>query len=390
MIPIIFSLLTSLSLLLSCSKPQQQKAEPTTKENTPQVSGNNSKTNTKADDYKIEVFAEGLTVPWSIAWTDKDRMLVNERGGQIRIIQNGMLQDAPLLEVKDVSTNAEEGLMGLTVDPNYSSNKYIYISYAYGNGEKLSVKVVRYKDDGNSVSDQKVLIDKIQGTHLHAGCRIKFGPDGKLYITTGDATDRQIAQDLNNLGGKILRINSDGSIPEDNPFPNSPIWTYGHRNPQGIDWYPGTSVMYETEHGPSGFDGPGGGDEVNVITKGSNYGWPVVSHEGHKDGMVDPKLVFTPAEAPASGMFYKSGVISQFKNNFFFGCLRGKGIIRVTVDENNPEKVISFEKMKDVDYGRIREIAEGPDGAIYFSTSNKDGRGNPASNDDRIFRIVKK
>lgn len=376
-------LILSLFLFFSCvRKPQQQQTE-----NTP--SQNNTNPVSKSEDYSIEVFAENLSVPWSIAWTDKDRMLVNERPGRIRIIQNGKLQDAPLLEVKEISTGSEEGLMGLAIDPNYSQNKFIYISYAYGKGD-LSIKVVRYKDNGNSLSDEFILIDKIPGAKNHAGCRLRFGPDGKLYITTGDATDRQIAQDLKNLGGKILRLNSDGSIPEDNPFPNSPVWSYGHRNPQGIDWYPGTSIMYETEHGPSGFDGPGGGDEVNVITKGSNYGWPVVSHEGKKEGMVSPVLVYTPAEAPASGMFYKSGVIPQFKNNFFFGCLRGRGIIRVIVDENNPEKVVSFEKIKDVDYGRIREIAEGPDGAIYFSTSNKDGRGNPAPNDDRIFRIINK
>ncbi|MBN8568957.1 MAG: PQQ-dependent sugar dehydrogenase [Ignavibacteria bacterium] len=381
MIPIIFSLL----VLFSCSKPEPQNNS--TKKDPPKVTesaGNIS------DDYKIEVFAENLTVPWSIAWTDKDRMLVNERTGKIRIIQNGKLQDSPLLEVKEVSIGSEEGLMGLAVDPNYADNKFIYISYAYGKGDNLSIKVARYKDNGNSVSDELILIDKLPGAKNHAGCRLRFGPDGKLYITTGDATDREIAQDLKNMGGKILRLNSDGSIPSDNPWSNSPVWTYGHRNPQGIDFYPGTSILWETEHGPSGFDGPGGGDEVNVIVKGSNYGWPVVSHDGHKDGMIDPVLIYTPAEAPASGMFYKSGVISQFKNNFFFGCLRGKGIIRVVVDEKDPTKVISQNKMTDVDYGRIREIAEGPDGAIYFSTSNKDGRGNPGQTDDRIMRIVKK
>ncbi len=381
MIPIIFSLL----VLLSCSKPEPQNNS--TKKDPPKVTesaGNIS------DDYKIEVFAENLTVPWSIAWTDNNRMLVNERTGKIRIIQNGKLQDAPLLEVKEVSVGSEEGLMGLAVDPNYAENKYIYISYAYGKGDNLSIKVVRYKDNGNSVSDELILIDKLPGAKNHAGCRLRFGPDGKLYITTGDATDREIAQDLKNMGGKILRLNSDGSIPSDNPWQNSPVWSYGHRNPQGIDFYPGTSILWETEHGPSGFDGPGGGDEVNVIVKGSNFGWPIVSHEGHKDGMIDPVLVYTPAEAPASGMFYKSGVISQFKNNFFFGCLRGRGIIRVIVDEKDPTKVVSQSKMSDVDYGRIREIAEGPDGAIYFSTSNKDGRGNPGQTDDRIMRIVKK
>jgi glucose/arabinose dehydrogenase len=381
MIPLIFSLL----VLFSCSKPEPQNNS--TKKDPPKVTesaGNIS------DDYKIEVFAENLTVPWSIAWTDKDRMLVNERTGKIRIIQNGKVQDAPLLEIKEVSVGSEEGLMGLAIDPNYSENKYIYISYAYGKGDNLSIKVVRYKDNGNNVSDELILIDKLPGAKNHAGCRLRFGPDGKLYITTGDATDREIAQDLKNMGGKILRLNSDGSIPSDNPFPNSPVWSYGHRNPQGIDFYPGTSILWETEHGPSGFDGPGGGDEVNVITKGGNYGWPVVSHEGHKEGMIDPVLEYTPAEAPASGMFYKSGVISQFRNNFFFGCLRGRGIIRVVVDDKDPAKVISQNKMSDVDYGRIREIAEGPDGAIYFSTSNKDGRGNPGGTDDRILRIVKK
>lgn len=381
MIPIIFSLL----VLLSCSKPEPQNNS--TKKDPPKVSETNDN---RSDDYKIEVFAENLTVPWSIAWTDKDRMLLNERTGKIRIIQNGKLQDAPLLEVKEVSVGSEEGLMGLAIDPNYAENKYIYISYAYGRGDNLSIKVVRYKDNGNSVSDELILIDKLPGAKNHAGCRLRFGPDGKLYITTGDATDREIAQDLKNMGGKILRLNSDGSIPSDNPWTNSPVWSYGHRNPQGIDFYPGTSILWETEHGPSGFDGPGGGDEVNVIVKGNNYGWPIVSHDGHKDGMIDPVLVYTPAEAPASGMFYKSGVISQFKNNFFFGCLRGRGIIRVIVDEKDPTKVVSQSKMSDVDYGRIREIAEGPDGAIYFSTSNKDGRGNPGQTDDRIMRIVKK
>jgi len=381
MLPLIFSLL----FLFSCGKQEQQSKTDDTKN-----ISSESKPKTVSNDYKIEVFAENLTIPWSIVWTDNDRMLVTERTGKIRIIQNGKLQDAPLHEFKEVSTGSEEGLMGLAIDPNYSQNKFIYVSYAYEGSDAMFIKVVRYKDNGNSLSDELILIDKLPGAKNHAGCRLRFGPDGKLYITTGDATDRQIAQDLKNMGGKILRLNNDGSIPSDNPFPNSPVWTYGHRNPQGIDFYPGTDVLWQTEHGPSGFDGPGGGDEVNVIVKGKNYGWPIVSHDGTKEGMIDPVLVFTPAEAPASGMFYKSGIISQFKNNFFFGCLRGRGIMRVIVDEKDPSKVLSHEKMKDVDVGRVREIAEGPDGAIYFSSSNKDGRGNPASNDDRIYRIVKK
>lgn len=348
------------------------------------------KVNSSPVDYKIEPFVEGLEVPWSIVFTSPDRILVTERPGRLRVIENGKLNPDPVKTFDDVVSNGEEGLMGLTLHPDYDNNKLIYVSYAYDGSDGMTVKVVQYKDHGNSLSNEKVIIDGLPARRYHAGCRIKFGPDGKLYITTGDAGERHLAQDLDNLYGKILRVNDDGSIPSDNPFPDSPVWSYGHRNPQGIDWYPGTDVLYETEHGPSGFDGPGGGDEVNVIVKGGNYGWPVVSHENSKEGMISPLLVFTPAEAPSSGMFYSGDLLPQFKNNYFFGCLRGQGIIRFEVDPDNPDKIISFEKMDNINYGRIRDITQGPDGAIYFGTSNQDGRGNPAKGDDKIYRITNK
>jgi len=355
-------------------------------------------TSKKSDDqdsvsYKAEVFTEGLYVPWSIVFTSSERMLVTERNGRIRIIKNGTLEDNPLKSFDDVSSRGEEGLMGLTLDPDYENNKFIYISYAYDSGDELEVKVIRFKDNGDELTDEKILIDNIPAERYHAGCRLRFGPDGKLYITTGDAGERELAQDVNNLYGKILRINSDGSIPEDNPYSGNPVWSYGHRNPQGIDWYPGTDILYSTEHGPSGFDGPGGGDEVNVIVKGGNYGWPVVSHEESEKGMISPLLTFTPAVAPASGMFYDSDVIPEFKDNFFFGCLRGNALYRVIPEDKDPSKIKSFEKIKDIDFnkiGRIRDVAQGPDGAIYFSSSNKDGRGDVRNGDDKIYRIVKK
>jgi len=340
--------------------------------------------------YEVKLVADNLYVPWSIVFTDPDRILITERNGKLRIIQDGILSEKPLKVFEEVSSNGEEGLMGLALDPDYKDNKFIYLSYAYGGSDKMSVKVVRYKDEGDRLSDEKTIMDGLPAERYHAGCRLRFGPDGKLYITTGDAGERKLAQDINTLYGKILRINPDGTIPADNPFPDSPVWSYGHRNPQGIDWYPGTDILYSTEHGPSGFDGPGGGDEVNIIVKGGNYGWPVVSHKESKEGMISPVLEFTPAIAPASGMFYRSDSIPQFKNNYFFGCLRGSGIMRVEIDKNDPSRIISNEVLAEVNFGRIRDITQGPDGAIYFSTSNRDGRGSIREGDDKIYKIIRK
>jgi glucose/arabinose dehydrogenase len=195
---------------------------------------------------------------------------------------------------------------------------------------------------------------------------------------------------MNSLAGKILRVNDDGTIPPDNPFLNQKdarpeIWAVGVRNPQGLAWQPESGLLFETEHGPSGFDGPGGGDEVNIIEKGKNYGWPVIHHKETKEGLESPLLEYTPACAPASATFYNGSAVPEFKGNFFFGCLRGEAIIRVVLDGR---KVIAQEKLLENKLGRIREVTEGPDGYIYFSTSNRDGRGSPAQADDRIFRIV--
>lgn len=334
----------------------------------------------------VEVVAEGLTIPWSIVFTSTDRMLVAERNGRLREIVGGKLNPTPVKAFSDVVHKGEGGLMGLVLDPGYASNKQLYVSYTYDKGGTTVVKIVRFTDNGSSLSDEKVIFDNIPAASNHNGCRLRFGPDGKLYATTGDAQDRSLAQGTDNVQGKILRLNADGSIPADNPFGNA-VWSYGHRNPQGIDWYPGTDVLYSTEHGPSVFDGRGGGDEVNIIEKGKNYGWPAISHTETKAGMESPLLEYTPAIAPASGMFYRSGVIPEFKNNFFFGCLRGSGIMRVVIDPSDPRKVLSHGMMPEIDFGRIRDVAEGPDGAIYFSTSNQDGRGDPRPGDDKIYRI---
>jgi glucose/arabinose dehydrogenase len=308
----------------------------------------------------------------------------------VRVFENGKLRPEPLATIPDVEPTGESGLMGLTLHPQFAENHLLYLAYAYKSGRDERVRVVRFRETGGGLTDRKLIIEGIPAAQFHAGTRLRFGPDGKLYVTTGDATTREIAQRLDSLGGKILRLNDDGSIPPDNPFVGQQnarpeIWTYGHRNSQGLDWQPGTNILFETEHGPSGFDGPGGGDEVNIVERGKNYGWPVIHHRATKEGMESPLLEYTPACAPASGTFYRGSALAQFKGNFFFGCLVGERIIRVVLDGR---RVVSQENLLQRQYGRIRDVTEGPDGALYFSTSNRDGRGSPAKDDDRIMRLV--
>jgi len=253
------------------------------------------------------------------------------------------------------------------------------------------VKISRLKADVITAPtkldfDIDVLIG-IAGARVHAGCALTFSPDGKLYIATGDATQKGLAKDPKSLVGKILRLNDDGSRPSDNPFPDSLVYTTGHRNPQGIAWHANGS-LYSTEHGPSVFDGPAGGDEVNRIVAGDFYGWPDVSHEKTQAGSRAPLVLYTPAEAPASLMAYSGKMFSQFANNLFFGALKGEGLWRLEIDPNNPDKISAQEKLFAGEYGRIRNVVEGPDGSIYFTTRNRDGRGDAAAEDDRILRLI--
>jgi glucose/arabinose dehydrogenase len=339
--------------------------------------------------FKVETVVGNLQVPWSIVWAPDGRMIFTERPGRVRVYENGKLRPQPLFVVPDVEPRGESGLMSVALHPQFASNHLLYLSYAY-NADGARVRVVRYRETPTGFTDRKVIIENIPAAQFHAGCRLRFGPDGKLYITTGDATERELAQRLDSLAGKILRLNDDGTVPSDNSFVGQAntrpeIWTYGHRNPQGIDFQPSTNLLFETEHGPSGFDGPGGGDEVNIIERGKNYGWPVIHHRQTHERMESPLLEYTPACAPASGMFYRDDKFPQFKGNFFFGCLAGERIIRVVLDGR---RVVSQENLLEKKYGRIRDVAEGPDGYLYFSTSNRDGRGTPASDDDRIMRLV--
>lgn len=340
--------------------------------------------------FRAEPVATGLEVPWAFAWLPNKDMLFTERRGRVRIIESGKLRPEAVFTVPDVEPSSESGLMDITLHPEFSKNNFIYLVYSY-NTDGKRVKVVRYKYTGGKFTEPKVVIDNIPGAPNHSGSRCRFGPDGKLYITTGDSTDWNLAQKLDSLAGKTLRLNDDGTIPQDNPFigrsgVRPEVWSYGHRNAQGLAWQPGTGTMFQTEHGPSSFEGKGsGGDEFNLVERGANLGWSEIHHTEKRDGMVSPLLEYSPACAPASGMFYNGAQFPLFKGNFFFGCLRGTRIIRVVLDGR---KVVRQEDLLSGTFGRIREMEEGPDGYIYFSTSNRDGRGTAAADDDRIMRLV--
>ena len=315
--------------------------------------------------FRAETVVRNLEVPWAIAWAPDGRMFFTERPGRVQVYQNGKLRSQPLFIVPDVAPSGEGGLMSIALHPQFASNHLLYLSYVY-RGEKESVRVVRYRESDTGLTDRTVIIEGIPAAQYHAGCRLRFSPDGKLFITTGDATQRELAQRLDSLAGKILRVNDDGTIPADNPFvgrkdARPEIWSYGHRNPQGLDFQPETNLIFDTEHGPSGFDGPGGGDEVNIVEKGKNYGWPVIHHTQTAPGMEAPLLEYTPACAPASGIFYRGAAFPQFQGDFFFGCLKGVRIIRVVLDGR---RVLSQENLLEGKYGRIREVAEGPDGYL--------------------------
>lgn len=329
----------------------------------------------------IEVVVTGLDTPWALAFSPDGRMFISERPGRIRIFRNGL--DPEPWMILEVSETGEGGLLGLALDPDFASNGFVYAAYTYRPaGGGLQNRLVRLREDSatGKGSLDKVLLDGVPGSANHDGGRVKFGPDGKLYWTIGDAQAPDRAQDIPALSGKILRLNPDGTIPADNPFPGSPVYSYGHRNPEGLAWEPGTGRLYATEHGASARD------EINLIEAGRNYGWPVITGDETRPDMVAP-VIHSGQDtwAPAGASFVERGI---WTGSLVFAGLRGQSLYRLSFDKADPRRVTLFERYFSGEYGRLRDVVSGPDGALYITTSNRDGRGSPVAEDDRVLRLL--
>jgi glucose/arabinose dehydrogenase len=328
------------------------------------------------------VIARGLEIPWSLAFAPDGRLFVTERPGRVRVIAGGRLLPEPALTLPDVAAVGEGGLLGVTLDPNFAENHLVYLVYtarhpALGLGNRL----VRFREVENRLGEPSVLLDDIQGNNIHDGSRVRFGPDGQLYMTMGDAAMPSVAQDLASFNGKILRLTDAGLTPSDNPRA-SPIYSFGHRNPQGLDWHPASGELWASEHGETG------NDEINRIEAGANYGWPEIQGSQTLPGMQTPVLSFSPSVAPSGASFYTGSTIPTFRFNLFVATLRGGHLLRVRFDPADPRRVISTERLLEGRVGRLRDVVTGPDGGLYFCTSNRDGRANPGAEDDRILRLV--
>ena len=330
---------------------------------------------TKADVSRVSIIAQGLEVPWALAFLPEGGMLVTERDGRVRFItKDGELKPDPVATISSVKQIGEGGLHGIVLHPDYQQNRYIYLYYTYSESLNNTLnRVVRYNFDGTKLTNEKIIVNGIPGASNHDGGRLKFGPDKFLYITTGDAQQPSLAQDKNALAGKILRVTDDGTPAPGNPFGNR-TYSFGHRNPQGIAWDQ-NGTLWQTEHGPSGTET--GSDEFNKIEQGKNYGWPEIRGMQGREDMVTPIL-----ESGRGNTWAPAG-LAFINNSFYFAGLRGQALYEVEDASGSPKLVTHFKN----EFGRLREVVAGPDGMLYVTTSNRDGRGLPKKDDDKILRI---
>lgn len=333
------------------------------------------------------VIISGLDTPWEILWGPDGYIWMTEREGIVSRVnaENGEKQE--LINIP-VEQTGESGLLGMALHPDFSTQPYVYLVYTYNSLGSIKERLSRFTYQQDKLVNEEVLIDNITGNNYHDGSRLLFGSDGKLYMTTGEAGNQPLAQDINSLNGKILRINADGSIPADNPNSGSYVWALGSRNAQGLDFGPG-GILYESEHGPET------DDEINIIEKGRNYGWPEVAGYCDKNDEKEfcesknvkvPIEAYTPTLALAGIAYYGSDLIPQWKNSLIVTSLKAGRLLmlHLSKDGKTVEKTTTFYNGT---LGRLRDVCVSDDGRIFVSTSNKDGRGTPQSGDDKIIVI---
>ena len=315
----------------------------------------------KQGEQKAEILVQDLDTPWAIDFLPDGRMIFTERPGRVSLFDRG---ETRVIGYINTSEESESGLLGIAVDPEFNENNFIYAYYTHEQGNRVSRFILN-----DTLTNELILLDGIPNARFHDGGRIKFGPDGKLYVTTGDATEPSSAQDVNSLAGKILRMDKDGKVPADNPFGNY-AYSYGHRNPQGIAWHPASKELYSSEHGPTR------NDEINIIEKRGNYGWPQECDVTSGD-YKNPIICYSEFTLAPSG-------IALHNNKLYIAGLRGAQLRRITLGEDGRTALKEEEVLGS--FGRIRDVVE-RDGYLYIATSNRDGRGIPRLNDDKILKV---
>ena len=385
-IGVIFAFLffgNSISSMISNVRFQPNENEGGESEGAGTIENTNSISEEKEEEFQeislnekaVEVFQDELSVPWALAKIDENSWVISERSGNLFLVENG--ERTVIQNFQNTRQSGEGGLLGITLHPNFEENAWLYLYQTQEiSGEGTTNRILRFRYENNSLQNETTIIENIPGALYHDGGRIAFGPDGYLYIATGDATEPDLAQDTTSLAGKILRIKDDGSIPEDNPFGNA-VYSYGHRNPQGLTW-DDEGNLWSSEHGRSG--ALSGFDELNKILPGGNYGWPEIEGDEKQDGMITPELHSGPDTT------WAPGGLTFVNGNFFWGGLRGQTLYQAYVDENG--KIEMETRNFSQAYGRLRTTFwDEEENTLYFMTSNDDGRNPDGRSADKILKV---
>lgn len=362
--PLRFLLLLPFCSLLFCKKTDTPNVEPP-----------------GAVELKDSVVADNLSLPWEILWGPDNHIWMTEKGGQISRFNPADGNIIPLLDIAEVSTNGEGGLLGMVLHPNFAVTPHVFVVYDYLNSGTYTEKVVRYTYNGTTLINPLVIRDNISASSIHNGSRLVIVND-KLFITTGDANDVSLPQNVSSVNGKVLRLNLDGSIPADNPVAGNPYWSIGHRNPQGLVY--ANNRLYSSEHGPSN------DDEINIIEKGRNYGWPSV--HGFCDlpaeqtfctanNVAQPLKAWTPTIATSGLDYYNNDLIPQWKNSLLLATLKDGTLYQLKLSDDFTS-IAATNRYLSGEYGRMRDICVSPAGKVYVCTSN--------GSNDKIIEITKK